>query len=63
MDGARSASSAPAGYAAAGRIDPVRDWQPEHLVYSIPEALKLIADIPPIDRLVVCHGDSARPTR
>ena len=47
--------------AAASRIDPVRDWQPEHLVYSIPEALKLIADIPPIDRLVVCHGDSCAP--
>jgi aminoglycoside phosphotransferase len=47
--------------AAADRIDPAADWQPEHLKYSIPEALKLIADIPPIDRLVVCHGDSCAP--
>ncbi|HEX9623969.1 MAG TPA: aminoglycoside 3'-phosphotransferase [Streptosporangiaceae bacterium] len=47
--------------AAASQIDPVRDWQPEHLEYSIPEALELIADIPPVDRLVVCHGDSCAP--
>jgi aminoglycoside phosphotransferase len=47
--------------AADGRIDPARDWQPEHLVYSIPRALDLIADIPPVDRLVVCHGDSCSP--
>jgi kanamycin kinase len=47
--------------AAAGQIDPDRDWQPEHLVYSIPQALDLIADIPPVDRLVVCHGDSCAP--
>jgi aminoglycoside phosphotransferase len=47
--------------AADGQIDPARDWQPEHLVHSIPQALKLIADIPPVDRLVVCHGDSCAP--
>jgi kanamycin kinase len=47
--------------AAAGRTDPARDWQPEHLVYSIPQALELIAGIPPVDRLVVCHGDSCAP--
>ncbi len=47
--------------AAECRTNPERDWQPEHLVHSIPQALKLIADIPPIDRLVVCHGDSCAP--
>jgi kanamycin kinase len=47
--------------AAAGQIDPARNWQPEHLRYSIPQALKLIADIPPVDQLVVCHGDSCAP--
>ena len=47
--------------AAADQIDPVRDWQPEHLRYSIPQALDLVADIPPVDRLVVCHGDACAP--
>jgi aminoglycoside phosphotransferase len=47
--------------AAAGRIAPDRDWQPEHLGYSIRQALELIADIPPVDQLVVCHGDSCAP--
>jgi kanamycin kinase len=47
--------------AAEGRIDPAEQWQPEHQVLSIPRALELIADIPPTDRLVVCHGDACAP--
>jgi kanamycin kinase len=46
--------------AALGLIDPAR-WQPEHQHLTVPEALNRLADIPPDDRLVVCHGDSCAP--
>jgi kanamycin kinase len=46
--------------AALGLIDPAR-WHPEHRHLTVPEALNLLADIPPDDRLVVCHGDSCAP--
>ena len=47
--------------AAAGLIDPARDWQDEHRHLTIARALELIADIPPVDKVVVCHGDSCAP--
>jgi kanamycin kinase len=47
--------------AAAGRIDPAQAWQPEHHHLSVPQALELIADIPPADQIVVCHGDACAP--
>ncbi len=47
--------------AAEGRIDPAGQWQPEHLHLSVPRALELIADIPPADQIVVCHGDACAP--
>ncbi|HET9974030.1 MAG TPA: phosphotransferase [Streptosporangiaceae bacterium] len=40
--------------------DPAR-WHPEHQYLDVPGALSLLADIPPDDRLVVCHGDSCAP--
>jgi kanamycin kinase len=46
--------------ARAGRIDPAR-WDPVHQPLGIDRALDLLADIPPADRLVVCHGDSCAP--
>jgi kanamycin kinase len=48
--------------AAVGRIDPAT-WNPDTLEYvdTVPRALELLADIPPVDRLVVCHGDSCAP--
>jgi kanamycin kinase len=46
--------------AARGLIDPAR-WHPEHRHLDVPQALSQLADPPPDDRLVVCHGDSCAP--
>jgi kanamycin kinase len=46
--------------AAAGQVDPAR-WHSGHRPLGVPRALDLLADIPPPDRLVVCHGDSCAP--
>jgi aminoglycoside phosphotransferase len=43
-----------------GRIDP-GDWHEDHQPLGIGRALDLLADIPPADRLVVCHGDACAP--
>ena len=45
---------------ANGHLDP-RRWQPDHSQLSVDEALALIADAPPVDHLVVCHGDACAP--
>lgn len=36
-------------------------WHAEHQHPSLGEALERLADPPPIDRLVVCHGDACAP--
>jgi kanamycin kinase len=46
--------------AAAGLIIPA-DWRPELRHLSLADALAIIEDIPPVDRLVVCHGDACVP--
>ena len=46
--------------AAAGRLDPA-DWHPEHQAFTPARALELLADIPPCDDPVVCHGDTCAP--
>ena len=46
--------------AASGRLDP-RRWHPDRQHLDIEEALDLVADAPPVDRLVVCHGDACAP--
>lgn len=47
--------------AAAGLIDP-SDRPPElALTDGVDEALDLLAEPPPVDRLVVCHGDACAP--
>jgi aminoglycoside phosphotransferase len=47
--------------AAAGRIDP-RNWHADHRgLTTVDQALELLADIPPSDGLVVCHGDACAP--
>ena len=46
--------------AAAGLIDPAR-WHRQHQHLDIAQALELLAEIPPLDRLVVCHGDACAP--
>lgn len=42
------------------RSDPAR-WHPDHATLSPKEVLTRLADPPPIDRLVVCHGDACAP--
>ena len=46
--------------AAAGLLDPAR-WHAEHQDLSTEEALALLAAPPPVDKLVVCHGDACAP--
>jgi aminoglycoside phosphotransferase len=46
--------------AGEGRLDPDL-WHEEHQPLGIERALGLLADIPPADRLVVCHGDACAP--
>ena len=46
--------------ASEGRIDP-ESWHPAHRPLGIRRALQLVEEIPPVDRLVVCHGDSCAP--
>ena len=45
---------------AQGRLDPAR-WHPDHRALSVARALALVSDIPPVDVLVVCHGDTCAP--
>ena len=46
--------------AAGGLLDPAR-WHPSHRGLSVGAALDRLADAPPVDKLVVCHGDSCAP--
>ena len=46
--------------AALGLLDPAR-WHPSHQALSVAAALDRLADAPPADKLVVCHGDSCAP--
>jgi aminoglycoside phosphotransferase len=43
-----------------GPFDP-ECWHTEHRSLSTEQALDRLADIPPVDRLVVCHGDACAP--
>ncbi len=46
--------------AARGVIDTAA-WHPDHRHLGLDQALELLADPPPIERLVVCHGDACAP--
>lgn len=46
--------------ARAGLVDP-RRWHPVHHVIDLSRALELLSDVPPVDQLVVCHGDACAP--
>jgi aminoglycoside phosphotransferase len=46
--------------AGLGHIDPA-GWHEVHQGLTIEQALARLADIPPVDRLVVCHGDACAP--
>jgi len=43
-----------------GLIDPAA-WHEDHRPLSVDQALAALADTPPVDRLVVCHGDPCAP--
>lgn len=43
-----------------GRLDAAR-WDPMHRRLGVEGALERLAEVPPPDRLVVCHGDSCAP--
>lgn len=45
---------------AAGHQEPYR-WHSEYQHLSLDEALRVLAEPPPVDRLVVCHGDACSP--
>lgn len=36
-------------------------WHPVHASHTVASALHSLADVPPVDRLVVCHGDACAP--
>lgn len=46
--------------AQAGLLDPA-EWDDDHRHLSVDEAVATVAQIPAIDRLVVCHGDACSP--
>jgi kanamycin kinase len=43
-----------------GKLDPAR-WHREHQRLGVGKALEILAAVPSVDRLVVCHGDSCAP--
>lgn len=46
--------------ARAGQLDPAR-WHEVHQHLTVPGALAVLAQAPPVDQLVVCHGDACAP--
>ena len=42
------------------RLDPTT-WNEDHQGLTVDEALSRLSDIPPVDLLVVCHGDTCAP--
>ncbi|HLM17491.1 MAG TPA: aminoglycoside 3'-phosphotransferase [Acidimicrobiia bacterium] len=44
----------------AGEMHP-ESWHPSHRDLGVDEALALVAEPPPVERLVVCHGDACAP--
>ena len=46
--------------AADGKQDP-RNWHDIHQYLTVEHALDMVAAIPPVDKLVVCHGDACSP--
>jgi kanamycin kinase len=45
---------------ATGRLSPDH-WHADHRGLTVDQALDLLASPPPIDELVVCHGDACAP--
>jgi kanamycin kinase len=64
--------SCPWSWSAEGRVERARlraadglqrpgDWHKEHGHLSTEDALARLSEVPPVDRLVVCHGDACAP--
>jgi aminoglycoside phosphotransferase len=47
--------------AAAGRINPSGWDEAAHRALGLAGALRRVADAPPVDKVVVCHGDACSP--
>ncbi|HEU5474545.1 MAG TPA: aminoglycoside 3'-phosphotransferase [Actinophytocola sp.] len=47
--------------AVAGRIDPANWHEDFHHIGTVERALDVLADIPAVETLVVCHGDACAP--
>jgi kanamycin kinase len=47
--------------AAAGRTDPADRHEDLRHIGTTEDALAVLARVPPVDRLVVCHGDACAP--
>jgi kanamycin kinase len=47
--------------AEGGRINPSGWDEPAHRALGVDGALRRLADAPPVDKLVVCHGDACSP--
>ncbi|MGH3928191.1 MAG: phosphotransferase [Pseudonocardiaceae bacterium] len=46
--------------AGANQLNPAT-WDLQHRDLDLPRALDLLADVPSVDQLVVCHGDACAP--
>lgn len=46
--------------AAAGTIDPMK-WHQSHRHLDVDDAIGMVSEPPPVDRLVVCHADACSP--
>jgi kanamycin kinase len=46
--------------AGSGKIQP-NAWHPSHRHLALQDALAIVREIPPVDQLVVCHGDACAP--
>lgn len=46
--------------AGTGRLNPAA-WHPVHQALTLERALEILTDAPPVDTLVVCHGDACAP--
>jgi kanamycin kinase len=46
--------------AESGQIDR-REWEETHRPIDLPAALAIVSDIPDVDQIVVCHGDTCAP--
>ncbi len=58
---ARERVDSAARAAQAGQPSSKRHWHESHQHLTIENALELVAEIPPDDKLVVCHGDACAP--